>query len=87
VTYGIVWSEPALDQLADAYLSARNEGRGDEFSRSVEALEDELTHDPSLVGESRQGPNRVIYDLPASVLYRVDENTHVVVILSVRYHH
>src|SRR3954470_7070041 len=86
VTYGIVWSEPALDELADAYLTARADGRGDDFNWSVDAMEAELVRDPAAAGESRPGPYRVIYDLPASLLYRVDEAAQVVVILSVRYH-
>jgi len=86
VSFGVAWSDPALDELAVEYLAARADGCGDEFNRAVDAMEYELARDPLGVGESRPGPYRVIYDLPASLLYRADENARVVVILSVQYH-
>lgn len=86
MSYAIAWPDSALDQLADAYLAARADGRGDDFNQAVDALEAALTRDPAAQGESRSGPFRVLYDLPASLLYRVDEPTRTVVILSVRYH-
>ena len=86
MSYAIAWYDPALDQLADAYLAARADGRGDEFNQTVDALETRLAHDPATQGESRTGPVRVIFDLPASLLYQVDEGARTVVILGVQYH-
>jgi hypothetical protein len=85
VTYSIVWSNPALEQLANEYLAARADGRGQEFNQALNGLESELARDPDAQGESRSGPFRVVYDLPASLLYRVDEAGMKVVILAVRY--
>ena len=85
MSYGIVWSDPALEQLADEYLAARADGRGQQFNDAVNGLEANLSRDPNAQGESRSGPFRVVYDLPASLLYRVDEAGKKVVILAVRY--
>jgi hypothetical protein len=82
VSYGILWPDPALADLADAYLSARS----DDFNRAVEFLEAELVRDPATAGESRAGPSRIVYDLPASILHRVDDSAQVVDVLTVRYH-
>jgi hypothetical protein len=86
VSYALVWPDDALDRLADAYLAARADGRGDEFNQAVGAMEAALAHDPVALGEARAGLIRVLYDLPASLLYRVDEPNRTVVILDVRYH-
>ena len=85
MSYSIVWSDPALEQLADEYLAARADGRGREFSQAVDGLEANLSRDPTAQGESRSEPFRVVYELPANLLYRVDEVGKKVVILAVRY--
>jgi hypothetical protein len=86
VSYAIIWTDPAQEDLAEAYLRARTDGRGDEFNGAVDAIEAELSLAPTSAGESRSGSDRIIYDLPASLVYRVDETASVVVILTVRYH-
>jgi hypothetical protein len=85
VIYSIVWSDPALEQLADEYLAARGDGRGQEFTQALNGLESSLARDPDAQGESRSGPFRVVYDLPANLLFRVDQAGMKVVILGVRY--
>jgi hypothetical protein len=85
VRYAIVWPDIALDQLADAYLAAQADGRGNEFNQAVDALEAALARDPAAQGESRGGAYRVLFDLPASLHYRVDESTRTVSILAVHY--
>jgi hypothetical protein len=58
---------------------------GSKFNDAVNGLEANLSRDPNAQGESRSGPFRVVYDLPATLLYRVDEAGKKVVILAVRY--
>jgi hypothetical protein len=85
VSYSLTWSDPALDQLADAYLAARIDGRDADFSQSISQIEANLTRDPLAFGESRAGAQRVMFDSPAMVLYQVDQSVRVVNILAVRY--
>jgi len=84
--YALVWPDIAIDQLADAYLATRLDGRGEPFRRAVDALETELARHPAAIGESRVGAERIVYHLPASILYRIDEPARAVVVLAVRYH-
>jgi hypothetical protein len=86
VNYAIIWPDAALEQLADAYLAAQADSRGDEFNQAVDAMEAILVRDPANQGESRSGPYRVVFDLPASLHFRVDETEHSVIILGVGYH-
>lgn len=86
MNYAIIWPDSALDQLADAYLAAQADGRGSEFNQAVDAMEAALARDPAAQGESRSGPYRVVFDLPASLHYRMDEGEQAVIILGVGYH-
>jgi hypothetical protein len=86
VNYATTWPDAALDRLTDAYLAARADGRANEFRLAVDAMEATLARDPASPGESRTEHHRVLFELPASLHYRIDEAARVVVILDVNYH-
>ncbi len=86
MSYTLFWPDSVLDLLTDHYLAARLDGRGDEFRRAVQGMESDLARDPFAVGESRGGGDRLVYDLPASLRYRVDVANRIVTIRSVAYH-
>jgi hypothetical protein len=85
VNVTVVWPESAQNQLAEQYLAARLDGRNAEFSQSVSEIEAKLARDPLILGESRSGSLRVVVELPAMILYRVDDPSKLVTVAGVRY--
>ena len=83
--FTVVWPLRAENLLADEYLKALGAGAGTAFSRAIERVEKLLERDPEGVGESRTDSDRIIFDLPASVEFRVLSEVSAVVVLNVRF--
>ena len=70
--YAVIWTNAALDELADEYVRADPAGR-DTIERIVSAFNAALAADPSQVGESRTGRRRIAVDPPCGITFRVDD--------------
>jgi hypothetical protein len=79
------WTDPAIDQLADAYLTARAAGRAAEVTRVVADAEKVLARRPRDVGESRSALFRVLCMPPLVFDYYIVEDDHRIFITGVRY--
>ncbi len=67
----VVWTDPALDQLADIYVQ-RPLPEQRALAQTVERINRELEDDPSSYGESREGNVRVWFTGPLVVTYRLE---------------
>jgi hypothetical protein len=65
-----VWSNAALDALADIWVAATSTDRN-EIERAVHEINRELADDPANKGESRSGSARALIESPLTVWYRV----------------
>jgi hypothetical protein len=87
VKYAITWKPKAISELAQAYLDARTAGRDTSALRQAVAEVDHLlANDPTSVGESRDGDNRVVIVTPLTVTYVVSAAVKAVSVTHVRYH-
>jgi hypothetical protein len=80
--YTVTWRDPALDQLAELYVSLSVEER-ERLAAAVAALNERLRHDPIEVGESRTRGFRLTFLPHASVAFHVDVKTNQVRVKSV----
>lgn len=77
--YGLTWTDPALDALADIYLGASVAER-ERIAPGVEALNARLQDDPLEEGESRYDGFRLTFPPLLCVLFLVSEtDQHVFV--------
>ena len=86
MSFSVYWPEESIDRLARAYMDACLVARGDEFRRAVERIEGDLARIPTNLGEAREGSNRICFELPASIRFRVDEANRQVAVLNVMFH-
>ncbi len=75
--FTLVWTEHALDDLADVWVSVDVSTR-DRIEAAVRRLNAELQDDPFLVGESRVDNRRIGFAGPLVVMFRIDEVARVV---------
>jgi hypothetical protein len=76
----VVWTDEALDQLADLWTSG--DDRADVTDASQEA--DRLLRDrPLEVGEERVPPERLLLVSPLSLLYQVSPDDMLVTVIAV----
>jgi hypothetical protein len=83
--YTLVWLETADEQLASAYLAARERGEADRVTQLVAQLEHRLRTSPGQLGESRGARSRVALVLPLTIHFEVNDDVRVVVVTEVRY--
>ena len=69
--FAVVWTNQALDELADIWVGATPELR-DRIEASVRRLGRQLQENPAALGESRDDNRRVAFDPPVAIIYRVD---------------
>ena len=67
--FTVIWSDEARDALCELFMAVPNPG---EFARLVNAIERELGRNPEHVGESRDGPIRVVLQEHIGILFEVD---------------
>lgn len=75
--YPVVWSEIALDELADAVVRSDLPTQ-DMIEQGVLRLNARLARDPFTAGESRPAGYRIAYELPAGIMFRFDGRTATV---------
>jgi plasmid stabilization system protein ParE len=78
--FTVIWRPDALDELANAWTEAANRNAVTEASERIDQL---LTNDPMDAGESRFGKNRIVFEPPLAVIFRVNEGDRMVFVLSV----
>jgi hypothetical protein len=83
--YALVWLEAAEEQLASAYLAARERGEAERVTRLVARLESQLRTVPAQLGESRGTRSRVALVLPLTLHFEINDDVRVVVVTEVRY--
>jgi hypothetical protein len=80
--FAVVWTNRALDELADIWVVATPELR-DRIEASVRRLGRQLQDDPFAIGESRANNRRVAFDPPIAIIYRSDTAGQVVLVTHV----
>lgn len=80
MNFTVEWQPEAEDQLADLWASASDRAAVTDAARRIDRM---LGHDPLSMGESRDGPVRVLFVSPLGVLYRIDEPAQMVRVASV----
>ena len=73
----LVWTEHALDDLADAWVAADPATR-ERIEAGINRLNAELRDNPNEVGESRPDNRRIGFAGPLVVIFRIDMNARVV---------
>jgi plasmid stabilization system protein ParE len=81
--FALIWSNTALDQLADAYVAADPVER-EQMAAGIESLNTRLRDDPLAVGESRVGAYRVEFVPRFAVLFHVSEADRIVRVVRLR---
>jgi hypothetical protein len=77
MTYTVIWRRVLLDRLADFYTAADVPDR-ERMSAGVEALNEKLADDPSDVGESRAGGDRIAFPPLLAVTFTINPADRVV---------
>ena len=79
--FPVIWRDPALDALADAYVRADLPTR-DAIEQAVTRLNTALAADPNGVGESRPGRGRrIAFDSPCAINFTVDDTDGAVLVM------
>jgi hypothetical protein len=79
MTYTVVWTNRAEQELAAVWMNASGPAAITAAANRIDFL---LQRDPLGHGESRAGPNRILFEGPLGVLYQADESTRFVLVLS-----
>jgi hypothetical protein len=86
MTYRVIWLDSAIGLLSTIYLTRLRRGTGaDAVVRASAAVDRLLAPNPTGVGESRSGNERVLIEAPLTVYYEVHDDERVVVVTSVLY--
>lgn len=86
MTYTVIWRHRLLPNLAEFYVSAREQGRdANAITAAVARIDELLQSYPETRGESRDQSERVLIVLPLVVGFEVYEEERVVYIVWVRY--
>jgi hypothetical protein len=83
VIYSVQWSRTALDATAEFWLRGSSPERT-AVSRAVETVDRLLRHYPGERGESRDAGERVMFEPPLVVTFKVDDTNRVVRVVGVR---
>jgi hypothetical protein len=80
MNYSVDWTDEADKQLADIWINASDR---DDVTAAANRVEFLWRRDPLGQGESRAGDDRLMFEEPLSVYYRVDPVNHMVWVISV----
>ncbi|MBA4067140.1 MAG: hypothetical protein C0501_26230 [Isosphaera sp.] len=80
MTFTVVWLPIALTMLADLWTVATDRAA---ITAASHRLDQRLAADPLNEGESRDGDERIAFEPPLQILFRVDPAAHVVTVTSV----
>lgn len=80
MSYSIIWSDDAEQQLADTWMNAADPNAVTAAANRIDYL---LSRDPLGQGESRDGNDRIAFEGPLGVIYQVDSAAQQVTVVSV----
>ncbi|MGL4512890.1 MAG: hypothetical protein ACRCT8_07340 [Lacipirellulaceae bacterium] len=80
MTYPVYWASIAESQLARIWLGSRHRGR---VTDAANAVDTQLSQDPTSVGESRSDDYRIVFEWPLIVTFRVDHPNQAVFVVAV----
>jgi hypothetical protein len=81
MNYPVIWTKKAIDQLAQAWIDASDRTAGRRASNRIDSM---LAMQPHAHGESRTGNDRLMYEPPLAVYYRIDDSDRKVFVISVK---
>jgi hypothetical protein len=80
--YTVIWSDSALDRLAELYVAA-SPGERNRMALGIDAFNRLLSEQPLEVGESRSGLMRIGFPDLLAVRFRVDSDARIVRVVGV----
>ncbi len=80
--FTVVWKPAAELELAQAWEASQDRRA---VSAAANVIDQQLARLPGHSGESREGDDRIIFERPLSVTYRVSVADRLVVVLYLRY--
>jgi hypothetical protein len=80
MNFTVTWHPDADDQIAAIWTAASDRAAVTDAARRTDLV---LGHNPLGVGESRGGNIRLLFERPLAILYRVDDATRTVHVVSV----
>lgn len=81
MTYTVTWLPAAEQELAAIWLAS---ARRDAVTRAADALERRLGRNAPDEGESRDADNRIAFEPPLAVIFRVDQAARTVAVGHIR---
>ena len=78
--FAVVWKPKADNQLTEIWLDSADRA---EITAAARDIDQKLERNPLDVGESRSGNDRLMFEGPLSVYYRVDVPAQRVLVLLV----
>lgn len=85
MNFQVLWMQQAINSLAQAYLSARDDGAADAVTDAMAEIDRMLQLYPTVAGESRAGTERFLSIGPMAVDYEVFADERVAVVTAARY--
>ena len=78
--YTVTWTSTAIFQLAEIWNVALDKG---DVSDAANLIDQVLSLDAHMKGESREGPHRILICRPLAIYYRVEPNDCMVTVYAV----
>lgn len=78
----VEWPQSVLDALTKYWLQADSTDRK-AITQACHAIEKRLSNDPENEGESREAGRCITFELPLSVIFRVEADGRTVTVLKV----
>jgi plasmid stabilization system protein ParE len=78
--YTVIWRPDAEDELAELWLAGPDRT---EIAQAADQIDVVLGQNPLTAGESRGGGERVFFERPLGVVYRVSQDDRTVVVWAV----
>ncbi len=78
--YSVLWFRRAEQEMARIWLNAIDR---DAISRAANLLDKRLTRNPEAEGESRSHDRRFAFESPLGILFQVDPEARLVVVIHV----
>jgi len=85
MNWSVIWLKSARRELGRAYLKSRIDGCDLDFANAIDRIDARLARNPTGIGESRSEAERIYFDLPVTVQYKLQASKRVVLVCDVRY--
>ena len=80
MNFTVIWRPKALAELAELWAESLDRSGMTAASHRIDLL---LQSDPTSAGEGRGGDDRLVFDSPLAVWFRVDASARMAFVLSV----